>query len=359
VNPSSDTIHKTSTTRRRQRTIATAVALGAATLLVVSACSSGGGTGSSSGGGTGSPGSNTTVSFVNTKSVAQPGYITQNNGFFAKQGLDVKFTDLPTGTESIAAMIGGSTDFVLGGDTRLVQAAAKKLPVVAVGLAVTGYPSYLVVPASDKTTKSIDDLKGKKIAVEVGSSQDMGFVRYLQAAGLSPDMFQFVNLQNAAQPAALSSGSVAGAVFIDPFVHGVVDKGIGRIVLTPAQIAAKSGSQWPYMLLTTKQYAQKNADTVQKFVNAWTCAKEYMVKNPDQALTSTTKAFSDYDPKVVPYILDVFSYKTQEINASIQDDIKKQAQALVDTGTLKTIPDMTGYVDNSFVDKAIQTGCKS
>lgn len=335
--------------KARRRAIP-ATALLSSIFLLVSACSSGGTAASSN--------AKKTVNFVNTASIVQPGSVAETNGFFSQAGLNVEFKTLATGTEGISAMLGGSADFVLGGDTRLVAAADKGLPVVAVGLAVTGYPSYLVVPASDTQTKSIADLQGKKIAVEVGSSQHAGFIRYLQALGLSPDSFKFVNLKNAAQPAALASNSVDAAVFVDPFVHGVVDKGIGRIVTTPEEISAKGGSKWPFMLITTKKYIENNKSTVQKFVDAWTCAKEYLVNNPKQALQLTTKALSDYDPKVVPYILKVFSFKTQRIDDSLQSDIKKQGQALVDLGVIKKVPDLTGYFDNSFVDNAVKSGCK-
>jgi len=333
------------------------VAAGTA-LALAAGCSSGGDSSPAAAvGSAGTAGGGTPVTFINNNGIPMPASAAQTEGLFSKQGLAVQMKSLPTGTDSISGMIGGSADFVLAGDTRLIQAASQDLPIVAVALAQTGYPSYLAVPASDHTTKGFADLVGKKISVEVGSSQHAGLVRYLQAIGLDPKSFQFVNIKNADSPTALAGGSVAGAVFPDPYAHASQLKGVSRLVITPQEMVAKSGVQWPFMLITTKKYAKDHADTVQKFVNAWTCAKKDLVADPARAATLTTAALKSYDPRVIPDLLATTFWKQQVIDPPLLADIEQQGKALIELGTLKALPDLNGYVDNSFVNRALQENC--
>jgi NitT/TauT family transport system substrate-binding protein len=324
----------------------------ACAVLLVAACSSGGGS-------TGGDSGPADVTYINNNGIPMPASAAATNGFFTRAGLNVTMKSLPTGTDSIGGMIGGSADFVLAGDTRLVQAASQNLPIEAVGLAQTGYPSYLMVPAKDTTTKGFADLVGKKISVEVGSSQQAGLVRYLQAIGLDPHSFQFVNVKNADSPTALSSGAVDAAVFPDPYAHASVFAGLTRAVVTPQEMTAKAGVQWPFLLVTTKAYAQAHPATVQKFVDAWVCTKNFLQSNPDQATTLMTAALKSYDPRVVETLEQVTNWKPQVIDQALVTDIQAQAKALIDLGTLKSVPDLNGYIDNSFVEKAMQTGCPS
>ena len=343
--------HHSRSSRRAALKRAARTTLALSVVLGIAACSS------TASGASSNTGKVANVTYVGVVGLPMPESAAQTEGFFAKAGVKVTEKTLVAGTNAMAAMVGGSTDFAVGGDTRLVQSAAQGLPIVAVGLQQTDFPSYLVVPAADHTTKSFADLKGKKIAIEVGSSQQAGVVRYLEAVGLSPDSFDWVNLAKDAAVAAVASKSVAAAVFTDEFEYAAVSKKIARVILTPKQFSAKSGAQWPFMLMTTKKLIAQHPDVVQKFVDGWTCAKEYLVKNPAKARSLMRAQFKNYDPQLVTNLMSNTSWTQQTINKSLVTDIKAQGKALITLGALKSVPSLNGYIDNSFVEKAIQT-CK-
>ncbi|MFW1786618.1 ABC transporter substrate-binding protein, partial [Acinetobacter nosocomialis] len=66
---------------------------------------------------------------------------------------------------------------------------------------------YLVVPP-DSPVKSIEDLKGKKIALHRGRPWEINFGQLIQSKGLTLKDFQIVNLNPQAGAAALSAKSV-------------------------------------------------------------------------------------------------------------------------------------------------------
>jgi len=297
------------------------------------------------------------VRFIDNKALPMPAAAAVAKGFFAKTNVTVQMKELETGTSAMSAMIGGSADFVIAADSRLLQASAQGLPIVAIGIAQTGYPSYLAVPAGDHATKSFADLAGKKIGTTVGSAQYVGLIRYLQAENIDPKSFQFVDVPDSNEAAALGSGSVSAAVFPNPYAVGAEVKGISRNVITPDKIAAPTGVTFPYLLLTTQQFIDRQPDAVQRFVNSWTCAKQYLVANTTEAKGLLEKELHGYDSTVIAGILANTSWKQQVIDASVQADIAADGKVLVELGVIKSMPDLTKHINNTFVSKALESGC--
>src|SRR5580693_8582361 len=123
----------------RRRALVSGV--GAAALaLVVGACSSSGSSGStSSGSGTTSKsGKLTDVTLVIPSLSANQalGFIAQNGGYFKQNGLNVKIVNSGAGATAVAAVTGGSGQFVISGGSDILSAASKgqKLVYIARGL---------------------------------------------------------------------------------------------------------------------------------------------------------------------------------------------------------------------------------
>src|ERR1700691_101179 len=125
-------------TRRR----AVVSGVGAAALaLMVGACSSSGSSGassSSSSGTTSKSGSLTNVTMIIPSLSANQalGFIAQDGGYFKKNGLNVKIVNSGAGATAVAAVTGGSGQFVISGGSDILSAVSKgqKLVYIARGL---------------------------------------------------------------------------------------------------------------------------------------------------------------------------------------------------------------------------------
>ena len=98
-------------------------------------------------------------------------------GFFDQEGLIVNAAPESSGQVALQALIGGSTDFAVGANVRPIQALAQGLPVKVIALSTWGFAGYVLVPAKDTTTKSLEDLKGKTLAAQVGSGTHTVWLR--------------------------------------------------------------------------------------------------------------------------------------------------------------------------------------
>lgn len=94
----------------------------------------------------------------------------------------------------IEAIRGGAIDFSFATSTAMIYAVGGKVPVVPLG--VYPLPSdtcYLLVHA-DSGMKTVQDLKGKRVADHRGTTGTYALVRTLEAAGMKLSDIQYVNL---------------------------------------------------------------------------------------------------------------------------------------------------------------------
>lgn len=118
----------------------------------------------------------------------------------------------PVTTAAVATLVNESfinnkIDFAFYGNLPAVvlNATGVKTQIVVPG--GIGNNVYLIVP-ENSPIKSIEELKGKKIALHRGRPWEINFGQLIQSKGLSLKDFQIVNLNPQAGAAALSAKSV-------------------------------------------------------------------------------------------------------------------------------------------------------
>ena len=155
----------------------------------------------------------------------------QAAGLLHKLPFPVKFADFTSGPPILQAMSSGSVDVGGVGDAPPVFAAAGGAKIAVVGARRNNPKSAALLVPKGSSITSIQDLKGRKIAVAQGSSADYHLLTVLTKAGLSTHDVQLVYLQPAQALAALSSGSVDAWDVWSPFVEqAVAQKGAKVLV---------------------------------------------------------------------------------------------------------------------------------
>lgn len=278
-------------------------------------------------------------------------------GYLAAQGLDVKHASEGTATEVLEAMVGGSTDFGVASPSRVETIAAKKLPVKAIALNAYGFTGSVVVPKKDETTKAMADLKGKAIAVQLGTGTYAVWARYLKTQQLSVKDFTIKNMPNPQIPAAMESRSVEAAVTWEPSPARMVAKGIGRVILGPDDLAKPINSLYPFFLIAPSRMIEKSPDVVQKVVNAWAQSLKYIRENPDDVariMTDSMKKMRGITLNLADVKREVYLTKYDRLVIGDADikDTEELARISVEGGKLKAVPDIRSAIDNRFAEKA-------
>ncbi len=128
-----------------------------------------------------------------------------DKGWFKEAGLDVKFQwfDYSASMEAFAA---GKLDgnFQTNGDTLVIWAGGTKGTIIM----VTDYSNGNDTIISKPGLKKLEDLKGKKVGVEVGLVDHLLLIYGMKKFGMKEDEVTLVNSKTNETPQVLASGQV-------------------------------------------------------------------------------------------------------------------------------------------------------
>ncbi|MFG2518051.1 ABC transporter substrate-binding protein [Streptomyces sp. NPDC048527] len=246
-------------------------------LILLSACS-GGGQGAS-GDGRSANGSKITLGSYAHSSIPYPATVAVEQGFFKKEGLDVRPLVAKSGPELAVQLVGGSTQIAAVNPDNVI-------PAVKQGQPLTLLPPYgqldllFFAPKSGNIT-DVKQLAGKRIGIVSRGSASERYARaMLKAAGVDPGSVTFVAVGGAVtQEPALRNGKVDAAVGSSSSYFTLSSHGLDLVPFSDS-LAGGAGELSRHGLqvlwATTKDFKAKNPGTVDKFCRALDSAVKWI-----------------------------------------------------------------------------------
>jgi NitT/TauT family transport system substrate-binding protein len=238
------------------------------------------------GGGGGGEGEPTTlnVGVIPIADVA-PLYLGIEKGFFKEQQLTIKPQLAEGGAAITPAVLSGDFQIGFSNTISLLIAASKDLPVQIISQGVLAgkteeeaWADLLVL--KDGPIKDAKDLEGKTIAVNtLKNICEVTIKASLEQDGVAVDTLEFTEVPFPDMNAALEAGRVDAACVVEPFVsQGKAGKARGIdpfYVRTAPDLTVAT-------YFTSTQYAEQNADVVDRFVEAMNKSLTYAQSHPDE-----------------------------------------------------------------------------
>ncbi|AIO68591.1 sulfonate ABC transporter substrate-binding protein [Burkholderia oklahomensis] len=132
-------------------------------------------------------------------------------------GYTVKWFEFPAGPQLLEALNADSIDIGYTGAPPAVFAQASGVRFVYVGAEPPSPHNEAIVVKADSPLKTVADLRGKKVALQKGSSANYLLLKALQKAGVRYDEIRPIYLPPADARAAFESGNVDAWVVWDPY----------------------------------------------------------------------------------------------------------------------------------------------
>ena len=235
------------------------------------------------GGGEGEP-ATLNVGVIPIADVA-PLYLGMKKGFFEEEQLTIKPQLAEGGAAITPAVVSGDFQIGFSNTISLLIAASQDLPVEIISQGVLGgkteeeaWADLLVL--KDGPIKEPKDLEGKTIAVNtLKNICEVTIKASLEEEGVAVDKLEFAEVPFPDMNAALEAGRVDGACVVEPFVsQGKAGKARG---IAPFYVrTAPDLTVATYF--TSTQYAEENADVVDRFVTAMNRSLTYAQSHPDE-----------------------------------------------------------------------------
>lgn len=279
-------------------------------------------------------------------------YVAKDAGFFEKQGLDVNIETGGGDAQAFSALTSGKAQFAQGDPAFIAITQEKGWDGRVVAMAVDRVATWGVT--FDKSARPFSDPKlfaGKTVATYPDPNTAYVVQKQLtQNAGLTLGKdTKILQVSFGTELAPLENKQADIAQTIEPNVSQVEKQG-GRVVFSYPDAYGPLAFTG---VMTSKEMIDNDPETVQKFVEAYEQALQYIQNNFDGAAAIAEKRLPDTDPEIVKAALKRL-IDSQSIPAHCEVDPeswKKLLQIRIDVGDLKKMPSQILY-DNSFAEKA-------
>lgn len=200
-------------------------------------------------------------------------------GYFEKVGLNVETFEFQGGPAEIAAMGSGDIDISQighGAHKLCIAGQAKVFEMDQNSLADA------VVANKSKGIEKIEDLKGKKVAVQSGTSSEIILQLALEEANMSEDDIDKIEMDANGMVTAMVAGQIDACATWSPSTVSI-EKGLGDNYLVLADNSDYlEKASFPGSFITTSKYAEENPDILVRFAAAIMMAKDYRPEHIDE-----------------------------------------------------------------------------
>ncbi|MBM6594020.1 ABC transporter substrate-binding protein [Microvirga pudoricolor] len=262
-----------------------------------------------------------------------PAFAAVENGYWAKQGLNVRLKLVASGREITQALNAGEAQLGganMGTTTASARASGNMLKGVipyyndAAYIAVAGGRG--IIGRTDRgVSKEAKSLVGKKIGSLAGSTQEVYLREYLARNGLDIKQVQVVNVPVPDMPISLAQGLVDATVPWEPYLsQSLRELGENSVAVSrgaPGLVADVIG------VLANEKYIAENKSLLEKFAIGLAEGTQFVRKNPEETA------------KIATYHLDGLNI-TDAIEGIKQMAWDPRISVCTDEGLLRTGNDM-------------------
>lgn len=263
---------------------------------------------------------------------------------FGKDGIEVKYNLFLAGPPMNEALAGNRLDIANLGPLPAISARATGNDLKVVGRAYSDEFYYGLLVRPDSGIHSVKDLKGKKVAVQVGSGAHLFFMLLLEQNGLKPSDVQVVNLPTSDHQNALESKNVDAVATWQPFVASLELSNSGKLLADSKNVIRTVG-----VYLARNEFGQQNSELIERFLKVHQRAAKYLKAQPEESLDLISKESK------IPVDALAQSIKTINWDLKITDEdiqiLNDNKEFLKSNSIIKKDFDINDLIDRQYLDK--------
>ncbi|RTL61336.1 MAG: ABC transporter substrate-binding protein [Hyphomicrobiales bacterium] len=262
---------------------------------------------------------------------------------FAPADLKIEITTFDSPTDGKNAVVTKSVDFGGFGIAAATLGAAAGEPVVVVGAFCNKGMGIVSKAGSD--VKTIKDLKGKKVGIWPGSTQEVFILERLRMEGMSVRDIQSTRVPFGEMHAMLSRGDIDAYVGAEPGPGFSLSSGVGQLVEYPYGTTMGGLNM---ILGTHEDTVAKDPELIRTMLTIHRKASEFMMANK-AAVAEMTVAKLGANKAAVDNALaaDNVEY-TWELSDKVLAQSKTYAQQMLELKQIRALPDFGKFLNPTF-----------
>ncbi len=276
-------------------------------------------------------------------------------------GWEIEWRKFAAGTDVIAAMASGDVVLSELGSSPLAIAASQGIDLQLIAFSDVIGKAESLIARNDAGIASVADLKGKRIAVPVGSTAHFSLMGALQHEGIAEADVTIMNMPPDQIAAAWEQGVIDAAWIWQPVQSEILKT--GTLI-----IGADQTAEWGFPTfdgwVVDREFGQANKDKIVAFLKEIDKANAAYLGDPaawtvESTEVQTLATATGADPAQVPGILEGFTFLPMATQVSdtwlggAAATVKGTADFLKAAGRIDSVgEDYSGFVNAEFADAA-------
>jgi NitT/TauT family transport system substrate-binding protein len=260
---------------------------------------------------------------------------------FAPAGYKVEVIPFESPTDGKNAVLTGTVDTCIHGIAAFILGAAANEPVFIVANANNRGMAIMAGPNTG--IKSVKDLRGKKVAIWPGSTQEAVILERLRMEGLSIKDIQPIRLQFSDHAAALARGDVDAYVGAEPAAGISLANGTGVLVEYPYSTPIGSLNM---ILSASQKQVKENPERIKMVVDMHKKAVDYAMAHQPEIVDMAVQKLGQQKKSVELAVPNV------ELAWKIDDQFMQRAKAYTqlmhENKQLRQMIDLDNFVTTQF-----------
>ena len=279
-----------------------------------------------------------------------PTYYLMHSGLLEKHGIKAEEFAVPSGNLTMQQMVARQVDVgTYAGQSFTIGNAKGGL--VAIALIEYVGKTGRVTARKDLNITRLEDLKGKRIANQTGSSIGNVFVDTIGPQhGLKKGDYQEVRMDVNNMVAALAAKTVDAMVNVEPYNVIAVADGIGVDLIDFSSV-----DRMPVFMAATPEFVAKSPDTVVAYLKAWLDVGKDFKEKPDKVADLIYAFYTDKGYKMSKETFQQAMSRV-EVDPGFPSDLapymQEQAEILLKARLIPAIPDWSKALRPEFMTKA-------
>jgi NitT/TauT family transport system substrate-binding protein len=260
---------------------------------------------------------------------------------FTPAGYRVEIIPFDSPTDGKNAVVTNSVDFGMFGLAAATIGGAAGEPVVMIATACNR--GMAVVARADGPISTIKDLKGKKVGILPGTTQEVVILDRLKMEGMTIKDVQPVRVLFGEMPSALQRGDIDAYVGAEPGPGISLATGVGKIVEYPYSTPTGSLNM---VFATSQKLIDTDPALVKLMLDIHRKASEYAMAHPDELAEMAVQKLGQKRESIDKAIGNV------ELTWKIDDAVIKEAHyygtQMLEMKQIRALPDYDKFINPHF-----------
>ncbi len=280
-----------------------------------------------------------------------PLWVAQDLGLFSKHGLDAKLAYIQGNRVMLSALTAGEIQFYQGGAEGLIRLVSGGGDGVLIATQYNTVAHYVLL--TDPSIVKLEDLRGKRIALDPTSPTYGYFLKVLEQVGLKKEDVQFVQFGSAGQPertAAVLRKQAAATILTAPNTYAAEKQGLRKFSI----IRDLGIRQLITITGTTRKYLRERRDGAEAFLRGYVEGLAHVRSQRDSTIRVIAKYTRQRDTEILNKFYDEMASDLPRIPYIDEISARATIDAMQTQGPPLPKVDVKGIFDNSML-RAFET----